>query len=108
MPMQDGFFMEGDIKHPIGRCILVFAGGVYESFADFAYLISVPDVNVKVKKILDFASRLRGVVNIWGINPKNSKDQSFLVRRAIILRGLIERKTKILYRMEWFKLMMAF
>ena len=42
----------------------------------------------------DFISRLRGYVNILGPNQTDEKwDQLFIVRRAMLLRSLIERKT---------------
>ncbi len=34
-PMQDGKFQEGQISHPIGRAIFVFAGGTSSSMAEF-------------------------------------------------------------------------
>jgi hypothetical protein len=35
-PMQDGTFKDGETIHPIGKAILVFAGGTSNSFAEFA------------------------------------------------------------------------
>lgn len=34
-PMQDGKFQEGQVTHPIGKCVFIFAGGTswtYETF----------------------------------------------------------------------------
>ena len=45
----------------------------------------------------DFISRLRGYVNILGPNQTDEKwDLLFIVRRAMLLRSLIERKTPYL------------
>ena len=42
----------------------------------------------------DFVSRLRGYVNILGPNQTDEQwDQLFVIRRAMLLRSLIERKT---------------
>jgi hypothetical protein len=42
----------------------------------------------------DFLSRLRGYVNILGPNQTNKqRDQLFIVRRAMLLRALLENKT---------------
>ena len=35
-PMQDGAFQEGQITHPIGKCVFVFAGGTSYDFANFS------------------------------------------------------------------------
>jgi hypothetical protein len=110
VPMQDGKFSDRGIMHPIGKSIFVFAGGVYEKFADFCASTGV-DLSVKndqtttknstlnilsTEKCPDFVSRLRGYVNILGLNPTNEKDNkddnAYIIRRAILLRSLIERK----------------
>lgn len=62
-PMNDGEFKQGESLHPIGKSIFVFAGGTSETFASFN-----PGVSVKGS---DFKSRLRGYVNIMGINKEN-------------------------------------
>ena len=99
-PMQDGVFREGDSIHPIGKAIFVFAGGTSSTFKEFCgedfeneneqkqFLIGF-----KGAKGPDFVSRLRGYVNILGPNQTNEKwDQLFIIRRAMLLRSLLERK----------------
>lgn len=111
-PMQDGKFQQGQSTHSIGRAIFVFAGGTKEKYEDFYnYWILGKHVNkIKVNnnkdgnpidkgksaKIPDFLSRLRGKVDILGINENN---HSVLIehRRAIILRSLLEKKAKDLF-----------
>jgi hypothetical protein len=90
-PMQDGEFSEGRMNHPIGRAIFVFAGGTSVSFEKFVQTNEESFIEVKGP---DFASRLRGYVNILGANPPKKDEQSdtaFVVRRAILLRSVIER-----------------
>ena len=99
-PMQDGAFREGDSIHPIGKAIFVFAGGTSSTFKEFCGE-DVEDENEKKQFLLgfkgakgpDFVSRLRGYVNILGPNQTDEKwDQLFIIRRAMLLRSLLERK----------------
>ncbi|GKU23434.1 RyR domain-containing protein [Clostridium folliculivorans] len=103
-PMQDGVFREGDYVHPIGKAIFVFAGGTSSTFKEF----SGEDINDEMEYKLffkefqsrkgpDFISRLRGYVNILGPNQTDEHwDQLFVIRRAMLLRSLLERKTPYL------------
>ena len=42
----------------------------------------------------DFVSRLRGTINVLGPNPKDYNDQNYILRRALLLRSLCQRKFK--------------
>jgi hypothetical protein len=94
-PMQDGKFQEGQITHPIGRCVFVFAGATSYTFEDFGQ--AVPDF--VLKKAPDFKSRLHGYVNVLGPNPRqiqsngawrdDPQDVCFPVRRAVLLRSML-------------------
>lgn len=99
-PMQDGVFREGDSIHPIGKAIFVFAGGTSSTFEQFCGE-EIEDEKEKKHFLTefqgakgpDFISRLRGYVNILGPNQTDENwDQLFIVRRAMLLRSLIERK----------------
>ncbi len=99
-PMQDGVFREGDSIHPIGKAIFVFAGGTSSTFKEFCGE-DLKDETEKKKFLLDFKgakgpdfiSRLRGYVNILGPNQTDEKwDHLFIIRRAMLLRSLLERK----------------
>jgi len=110
-PMKDGVFLEGQISHPIGKCIFVFAGGTSPTMEAFSP--PKPDESEKEryeeakrmiydsfrsKKGPDFVSRLRGYLNVLGPNPRlrwNSEtgkmevdptDTCFPIRRAFLLR----------------------
>ena len=89
-PMQDGEFTHNGV-HPIGKCIFIFAGGIFSTFDAFCEKQS--NTGAKVR---DFISRLRGYVNIQGPNPNPSpqQDNAYILRRAVLLRSLIERKLK--------------
>lgn len=99
-PMQDGLFREEDTVHPIGKAIFVFAGGTSSTFEEFCGEAITDDeekkrflMEFKSAKGPDFISRLRGNVNILGPNPSDHQvDQLFVIRRAMLLRSLFERK----------------
>jgi len=88
MPMQDGKFKDESGEHPLGRCILIFAGGTASTFEDF--LAHSP--NFKGIKGPDFVSRLRGTINVLGPNQKDDLDKNYILRRALLLRSICERK----------------
>ena len=93
-PMKDGKFTEGDLNHPLGRAIFVFAGGTCNSFEEFTLKESITPEKFKAAKGPDFVSRLRGFVNIKGINPVDKNDRLYILRRAFHLRAILERKGK--------------
>ena len=90
-PMQDGTFLEGQVTHPIGKAIFVFAGGTCNSLA--AFNKGLDDPEFREAKGPDFVSRLRGYLDIMGPNPVGSQrdDPAFIVRRGMLLRSIIER-----------------
>lgn len=104
-PMQDGNFREGDSTHPIGKAIFVFAGGTSSTYESFCGEVQNESSNrndsfsetFKNAKGPDFISRLRGYVNILGPNQTDRKwDQLYIIRRAMLLRSLLVRKTPYL------------
>ena len=90
-PMQDGAFQEGQILHPIGKAIFVFAGGTSVRLADFA---GNDTDDFRLAKGPDFASRLKGHVDIVGPDPRRGDpeaDPYYRIRRAILLRSMLLR-----------------
>lgn len=71
-PMQDGKFNEGQLQHPLGKCIFVFAGGTSYDFENFGPDPADKDAieKFKLKKGPDFKSRLSGYLNVLGPNPR--------------------------------------
>jgi hypothetical protein len=105
-PMQDGKFQEGQIIHPIGRSIFVFAGGTSPNIESFEATITEIKERQAVK-LPDFISRLKGFLNILGPNrqeipdsPPEYTDPYYVIRRAIILRSNVERFAAQLLRYE--------
>lgn len=92
-PMQDGKFQEGQITHPIGKSIFIFAGGTSYTFNTFGIEkpkepISKEDIDLKnyeialnsyndfiLKKGPDFKSRLSGYLDIQGPNQLEKLDK---------------------------------
>jgi len=91
MPMQDGRFRDESGEHPLGKCILVFAGGTAPNFESFVESGS----DFKNIKGPDFISRLRGTINVLGPNPKDESDKNHVLRRALLLRNFCERRLDI-------------
>ena len=118
-PMQDGTFQDGQVTHPIGRCIFVFAGGTCHSLDEFRQESTGDTASdnegarekaeaERLAKKPDFISRLKGFINMMGPNPARCsgeeytaavvKDRYYIVRRAVMLRALFERFTPNLFR----------
>lgn len=93
-PMQDGSFQEGQLVHPIGRCIFVFAGGTSHCMEEFGAQLT--EEQKRAAKLPDFVSRLKGFLNVLGPNPQDltSRDPFFILRRAIVLRSIFDRNVK--------------
>ena len=104
-PMQDGAFHEGQLSHPIGRAIFVFAGGTSPCLEEFGRNVSPADF--RLAKGTDFVSRLKGYVNVLGPNRqfgdgagRRTHDPHFIIRRAILLRSILKRDAPRLFRKE--------
>lgn len=87
-PMQDGAFLEVSLIRPIGSAIFVFAGGTHPTMESFKAHAST----LSGAKATDFLSRLRGFVDVLGPNRSDSRDASFTVRRALLLRQILLRR----------------
>jgi hypothetical protein len=100
--MQDGLFREAGALHPIGRAVLVFAGGTKARFADFIAPLA-PDaareerVAFAAAKAPDFVSRLHAHVNVQGPGDLSKGDVLAPLRRAILLRSMLARRAPGLF-----------
>ncbi|HYM45943.1 MAG TPA: FCD domain-containing protein [Solirubrobacteraceae bacterium] len=98
-PMADGEFQDGQLKHPIGRAVFVFGGGVFDCMRAFAE--ASKSEKFKNVKAPDFVSRLSGYVNIVGPDPRGGdaeKDPYYLIRRAVLLRSFLCRHAPGIFR----------
>lgn len=103
-PMQDGKFLEGQITHPIGKSVFVFAGGTSFDMENFGpeKTDETKWKEFKLKKGPDFISRLSGYLNVLGPNRKqiydseqkqwvdDIRDVCYPVRRALLLRAMLK------------------
>jgi hypothetical protein len=95
-PMQDGSFTQNGIVRPIGPAIFIFAGGTHATMESFkARALELPGA-----KATDFLSRLRGFVNVLGPNPDAVDDRTFPLRRAILLRAILQRNAPQIFAGE--------
>lgn len=94
-PMQDGEFRQGQITHPIGASIFVFAGGTCARVEDFGRTLD--EETFRQAKGPDFASRLKGFVDVLGPNPQGTDDPYYVIRRAILLRSILRRNAPQLF-----------
>jgi hypothetical protein len=76
----------------------VFAGGTSSTMEDFGTKLT--DDEFAAAKGPDFVSRLKGHVNIMGPNPIGddpAADPYYIIRRAVILRSILERVAPALF-----------
>jgi len=113
-PMQDGEFLENGLYHPIGRAVFVFAGGISANFDAFSNSKKGADlkqvygtlagrsVSLEAQtdmetarrnaKLPDFLSRLRGTIDVPGLNYDHDRDNCEfrgpkMLRRAMFIRS---------------------
>ncbi|MCF7859117.1 MAG: ATP-binding protein [Candidatus Cloacimonetes bacterium] len=96
-PMQDGCFQEGQLIHPIGKCIFIFAGATSRTYQTFGVkkpvypkpkTPNIAEMKIKyefdlkrhidfiLKKGPDFKSRLSGYLNVKGPNKLECLDEN--------------------------------
>jgi ATPase family associated with various cellular activities (AAA) len=79
--------------------IFIFAGGTSHNYLDFCHEDSSWTEEQKAhfinSKGPDFVSRLRGHINILGINRVDEYDDGYIIRRAILMRSMLIKRLKI-------------
>lgn len=106
-PMQDCKYKDGETMHPIGKSIFVFAGGTSPNIQHFSreqFDRQLTEEELKIAHEIfkrakgpDFLSRLRGYINILGPNWAGGIDSSYIFRRGIFLRSILEMKNKNIF-----------
>ena len=88
-PMQDGTFQEGQITHPIGKCVFIFAGGTADRFDDFGVNepAEMPPVERRKLPGCEYTER-REDEKAWLACP----DLTWPIRRALMLRSVLGLK----------------
>jgi len=98
-PMQDGAFQERQLRHSVGKCVFVFAGGTSWTFEEFKTPAATAVDDFTLAKGPDFVSRIAGFLDIAGPNQrekmplrgpreraKDPADIEFPIRRAMTIR----------------------
>ncbi len=102
-PMQDGAFQAGQITHPIGKCVFIFAGGTSCDFEHFGPRKQDTEKVEAFKRLKgpDFKSRLNIYLNVMGPNRRPLYDEQsgewqgdmtdicYPIRRALLLRSFV-------------------
>ncbi len=86
-PMQDGKMLAGGQEIKIGRAVFIFAGGTAEKLEEFSQRAKMDPEAYRARKVPDFISRLRGAIDIGGVNG-HAEDR--IVRRALALSFLLD------------------
>jgi len=112
-PMQDGVYQDGSAVYYIGRAIFIFAGGTHATMDDFIRAAKVNGQRdgeyapeMVAAKLPDFVSRLKGFVDVatldYAVSRKGGSERIVIdaptaLRRAKILRGVLERSDATLH-----------
>ncbi|MEH0636351.1 hypothetical protein QBA35_23985 [Streptomyces bottropensis] len=90
-PIQDGKFQQEDTIHLIGPSIFMFAGGTSHSYEEFSNKVSDAGPETKAS---DFLSRLRGFIDIAGIDSEmrgQRPSKQVMLRRVLLLNSLFRK-----------------
>ncbi|MBI5375411.1 MAG: hypothetical protein HZA77_08245 [Candidatus Schekmanbacteria bacterium] len=98
-PMQSGHFKDGESIHPIGKSIFIFAGATSSTLKEFSRVGQEKKEIDRFKEVKgpDFVSRLRGYVDILGLNPISESERLYMIRRAVALRIQLYLKAKHIF-----------
>ncbi|HYJ03848.1 MAG TPA: hypothetical protein VEX43_01860 [Chthoniobacterales bacterium] len=97
-PMEEGIIgpTHDDQWLLMHKSIFVFAGGTKHTYRDFSgedpSLSEQERLKFEMVKGPDFTSRLRGHVDIKGVNRVGLTDKTFLLRRALMLRQYLKTR----------------
>lgn len=81
-PMEDGKYLSEGVEKPVGKAVFIFAGGTAETLDEFSRRAKLDAETYRARKVPDFISRLRGALDIAGINM-HGDDR--VIERAISL-----------------------
>lgn len=99
-PMQDGEYTLNGKLFQVNGAVFAFAGATASSFEEFLPSPEEDDTFFKQVKGPDFVSRLKGILNIKGPNPKQETDRSHVIRRAMLMREQLTHKISGIYNEE--------
>jgi hypothetical protein len=88
-PMQDGVVLASGIELPVRKAVFMFAGGTAETLDEFNQRARLDPEAYRARKVPDFVSRLRGAIDIGGVNGLGD---ARIVPRALALKRLLENR----------------
>lgn len=86
-PMQDGVVVAQGKELPVRKAVFMFAGGTAETLDEFNQRAQLDAVAYRARKVPDFVSRLRGAIDIGGVNEVGD---ARIVPRALVLHRLVK------------------
>ena len=92
-PMEDGKLRADGDEVPVGKAVFIFAGGTAETLDAFNQRAQLDPETYRARKVPDFISRLRGVVDIGGVNGLGD---ARIVPRALALRRELADQNKFM------------
>ena len=96
-PMQDGEYTVNGKHFQVNGAVFAFAGATASSFPEFIPESEEDTAAFRAVKGTDFASRLKGILNIKGPNPNTVTDRSHVIRRAILMRSQLTHHISRIY-----------
>lgn len=90
-PMQDGVVLARGKDIDVQKAVFMFAGGTAESLDEFNLRTRINPETYRARKVPDFVSRLRGAIDIGGVNGLGD---ARIISRALVLRRLLEAQPK--------------
>lgn len=89
-PMEDGEVLAKGQEVQIGKAVFIFAGGTAETLNEFNQRAKLDPETYRARKVPDFVSRLRGAIDIGGVNGHGDER---IVRRTLALSYLLDSKS---------------
>lgn len=86
-PMEDGVFLVDRREVSVGKAIFIFAGGTAETLDDFSDRAALHPEAYRARKVPDFVSRLRGAIDISGVNGQGDHR---IIQRALTLSYFLQ------------------
>ncbi|KAI1075542.1 hypothetical protein F5B20DRAFT_378838 [Whalleya microplaca] len=90
LPMHVGQVLDHGEMHHIGPAILLLGSNNTASIEEFQELNR--EETDEIPRVQEFLSRLDGYINVLGIDKVDEGDGMFPVRRAVVLRALLEER----------------
>lgn len=86
-PMQDGVVLVDGKEQEVRKAVFMFAGGTADTLDEFNQRAQLDPETYRARKVPDFVSRLRGAINIGGVNGVGD---ARIVPRALALQHFLK------------------